>query len=108
MTLPPGVAKLGTKPSPTGSATRTNTIGTVRVSRNSAATTGVLTPRFVRLQCYQLFRNVCIRSGSPADQRYAIRTLRSPVPVGRNVGIPLCVIRLLAQYQGRPQCLHSR
>ena len=43
---------------------------------------------------------------------FAIFTTRihggSMPTVGRNVGIPLCVIRLLAQYQGRPQCLHSR
>jgi hypothetical protein len=36
--LPPGRAKLATKPAPTGSITFANTIGTVRVTRCSAAT----------------------------------------------------------------------
>ena len=36
MALPPGRAKLSTKPAPTGSVTFANTIGTVRVACNSA------------------------------------------------------------------------
>ena len=40
--LPPGRARLSTKPLPTGSETTTNTMGIVPASRPSAATTGVL------------------------------------------------------------------
>ena len=36
--LPPGRAKLETKPAPTGSMTTTNTIGTVRVACSNGAT----------------------------------------------------------------------
>src|SRR5262245_53832711 len=39
--LPPGFAKLSTKPAPTGSATSTNTIGVVRVAFRSATTGGL-------------------------------------------------------------------
>ena len=38
--LPPGRARLSTKPSPTGSTACANTIGTVRVAACSAATVG--------------------------------------------------------------------
>ncbi len=43
--LPPGRARLDTKPAPTGSMTITNTIGTVRVARCSAATAGLALAR---------------------------------------------------------------
>ena len=39
--LPPGRARLSTKPAPTGSATCTNTIGTLRVACNKGATVTV-------------------------------------------------------------------
>ena len=42
---PPGRAKLGTKPLPTGSVTCTNTIGKVPLTGSSPATTGVATAR---------------------------------------------------------------
>jgi hypothetical protein len=41
VTLPPGRARLLTKPAPTGSATCTNTIGTLRVACNNGATVTV-------------------------------------------------------------------
>src|SRR6266496_5645255 len=40
-TLPPGRAKLATKPSPMGSDIDTNTIGTLRVRPSRVATTGL-------------------------------------------------------------------
>ena len=43
--LPPGRAKLATKPWPTGSETCTNMIGTVRVSRNREMTEDLSRPR---------------------------------------------------------------
>src|SRR5262249_10503085 len=39
--LPPGCARLATKPAPTGSMTVTNTIGTLRVACSNAATLAV-------------------------------------------------------------------
>ena len=39
--LPPGRARLSTKPAPTGSARAVNTIGTVRVACSNAATAGL-------------------------------------------------------------------
>ena len=39
--LPPGRARLSTKPAPTGSGTITNTIGTVRVACSNGATVAV-------------------------------------------------------------------
>jgi hypothetical protein len=39
--LPPGRAKLSTNPAPTGSATCTNTIGTVRVADSSGCIVAV-------------------------------------------------------------------
>src|SRR5262249_52986439 len=42
VTLPPGRARLATKPSPTGSPTSANTIGIVRVCRYTAAVAGVV------------------------------------------------------------------
>src|SRR5262245_5452953 len=41
VTLPPGRARLGTKPLPAGSVTCTNTVGNVVVSLRSSASTGV-------------------------------------------------------------------
>ena len=41
MALPPGRARLSTKPAPTGSTTFANTIGTVRVACSNGATIGV-------------------------------------------------------------------
>jgi hypothetical protein len=39
--LPPGRARLATKPAPTGSTTFTNTIGTMRLARCNDATAGL-------------------------------------------------------------------
>ena len=39
--LPPGRARLSTKPAPTGSMTLANTIGTVRVACSNGATVAV-------------------------------------------------------------------
>jgi hypothetical protein len=80
--FPPGWGRPATKPSPTGSASPTNTIGMVRLCRWTAAVVGV---EFTRdhggLQIDQLFRehprpvntcagptNVCIRRLRPSVQ----------------------------------------
>ena len=45
VTLPPGRARLSTKPAPTGSTACANTIGTVRVACSNAATAAALLAR---------------------------------------------------------------
>ena len=61
MTLPPGRAKLSTKPAPTGSRTIANTIGTVRVACSNAAVPGWHGQDDVRRKRHQ-FRRVCARA----------------------------------------------
>src|SRR5262249_45795236 len=76
--LPPGRARLATKPLPTGSATIAKTIGMMRVSCNRAAVVGVLCER-IRSGCNATssLANRCIESGSAGiPQRVSIRKLR--------------------------------
>ena len=65
--LPPGRARLATKPRPTGSFTRAQTIGMVLVNFCSAAITGVLLAR--------------ITSGFSADQLLGV--LLNPADLAR-------------------------
>src|SRR5262245_57578851 len=78
--LPPGRARLSTKPAPTGSGVPVNTIGTVRVACSSDGTTA---PPPARMTSGASATNsdACLRksSASPAPQRYSIRTLRPTV-----------------------------
>src|SRR4029077_2130493 len=78
--LPPGFARLETKPEVTGSATITNTIGKVRVACCNAATDGVevakMTSRGSAANSIAAFRLV---SGSPVLHRYSTCKLRSVV-----------------------------
>ena len=76
--LPPGRARLATKPLPTGSARIAKTMGMVRVSCNSAAVVGVVCER-MRSGCSATssFANRCVDSGSAAiHQRVSVRKLR--------------------------------
>src|SRR5262249_29528555 len=60
--FPPGRGRLVTNPSPTGSATAANTIGIVRVSRWSAAVTGVVFARITSgCKPTNSFAYACIR-----------------------------------------------
>ena len=78
--LPPGRARLSTKPAPTGSGVPVNTIGMVRVACSSDGTTA---PPEARMTSGASATNsdACLRksSASPAPQRYSIRTLRPTV-----------------------------
>ena len=70
VTLPLGRASDATNPLPTGSETWANTIGSVRVSRSSAATVGVVTAKMTSgCSATSSFANVGNRSASPAAQR---------------------------------------
>ena len=68
--LPPGRARLSTKPAPTGSATVTNTIGTVRVACCNGPTAE---PPAARMTSGASATNSAaylrLRSASPAPQR---------------------------------------
>lgn len=75
--LPPGRARLSTKPAPTGSETRMNTIGTVRVAFCNASTPNV--PAANRTSGASATSSAAYlrsRSGSFSPQRTSIRTLR--------------------------------
>ena len=81
VTLPPGRAKLATKPLPTGSATIAKTMGMVRVCCSSAAVVGVVCER-MRSGCSATssFANCCLNSASSGlAQRVSIRMLRPSV-----------------------------
>ena len=78
--LPPGRAKLSTKPAPTGSATTGNTIGTVRVACSNGPT--VEAP-WARMTSGASAANsaACLRMSAAlaVAQRVSIRTLRPMV-----------------------------
>ena len=79
--LPPGRARLATKPAPTGSTTTTNTIGTVRVACSNGATV-VVPLAATRTSGASAANSVaCLRrsSGLVVAQRVSIRMLRPSV-----------------------------
>ena len=78
--LPPGRARLSTKPAPTGSVMIGNTIGTVRVACSSGLTVAVPLARMTS-GASATNSAACLRisAASPAAQRVSIRTLR---PIG--------------------------
>ena len=70
VTLPPGRARLSTKPAPTGSATIANTIGTVRVACSNGPTValpGQDDVRRERDQFRRIFANAVGIARAPAD-----------------------------------------
>ena len=75
--LPPGFAKLATKPSPIGSETCTKTIGIEAVSGRRTAKVGVLVAKRMSGDFpTSSLANARIRSTSPAAQRYSSCRLR--------------------------------
>jgi hypothetical protein len=78
--LPPGRARLLTRPAPTGSATPTNTIGTVRVACSNGAAVDV-PPATMTSGLSAVNSAACLRmlSALAAGQRVSIRTLRPSV-----------------------------
>ena len=68
--LPPGRARLSTKPAPTGSATCANTIGTVRVACSNGATVALPLARMTSgASATNSAAYLRMRSASPAPQR---------------------------------------
>ena len=76
--LPPGRARLSTKPAPTGSMTTTNTIGTVRVACSSGATVAVPVPATGTSGPSAANSAACLRMSSAlvVAHRVSINTLR--------------------------------
>ena len=78
--LPPGRARLSTKPEPTGSGTFTNTIGTVRVTFSNCATDA---PPMARMTSGASAANSAayfrVLSSLPPADRVSICTLRPSV-----------------------------
>src|SRR5262245_17525770 len=75
--LPPGRARPSTKPAPTGSATTTNTIGTVRLACNNGPTVEVPEARMTSgASATNSAAFLRVSAASPADQRCSIRKLR--------------------------------
>src|SRR5215471_5251522 len=73
--LPPGRARLSTKPAPTGSIVPANTIGTVRVTACNAATVGLAVARMTSgVSVTNSVANLRSSAASPAVQRTSIRT----------------------------------
>jgi hypothetical protein len=66
--LPPGRARVGTKPLPTGSVTYTNTIASVRLTGSSPANTGVATAR-LRAGARRTSRSVWARKRLAAGRK---------------------------------------
>ena len=79
--LPPGRARLATKPAPTGSMTITNTIGTVRVACSNGATVAVPVAATMTSGASAANSAACLRMSSAlvVAQRVSIRTLRPSV-----------------------------
>ena len=78
--LPPGRDKLSTKPAPTGSATLTNTIGTVRVACNNGPMPAVPEDRMTSgASADNSAAYLRVLLASPADRRYSIFTFRPSV-----------------------------
>jgi hypothetical protein len=69
VSLPPGRARSGTKSCPTGSVTYTNTIGSVRLTGSSPATTGVATAR-IRSGARRTSRSVWARSRLASGRKH--------------------------------------
>ena len=100
--LPPGRARLSTKPAPTGSGTITNTIGTVLVACSNGATAALPLARMTS-GASATKSTACLRvsSASPAAQRVSIRTLRpigpaqllQPLREHRDAGLPFRIVR---------------
>ena len=75
--MPPGRARLATKPAPTGSVTPANTIGKVRLTCCNAATLRVpLAKMMSGASATNSVADLRSRSASSSPQRVSIRTLR--------------------------------
>ena len=79
--LPPGRARLSTKPAPTGSATAVNIIGTVRVACSNGPTCEVPLAKMTSgASATNSAAYLRVRSASPkAPKRYSIRKLRPSI-----------------------------
>src|SRR5262244_4584858 len=73
VTLPPGLARLSTKPAPTGSTTFVNTTGTVRVAFSNGATCEAPVAKITSgVRAISSSAYLRVRSASPAPARMSI------------------------------------
>src|SRR5215475_10589733 len=80
VTLPPGRARLSTKPAPTASPTPVNTVGTVRLTCRSGPRVVVPEARMTSgVSATSSAAYLRMRSGLPAPQRMSMRMLRPSV-----------------------------
>ena len=100
--LPPGRARLSTKPPPTGSATVANTIGTVRVACSNGPTVRVAggqnDVRRERGQFRRVFANVGGIAHGPADVNLHVAAigpaqLLQRLPERRDAGLRIRIVR---------------
>ena len=104
--LPPGRARLSTKPAPTGSATTANTIGTVRVACSNGPMVEVPVARMTS-GASATNSAACLRMSAAlaVAQRLSIRTLRpmvqpnccQPLQERPNTGLKLRIVRRCGQ-----------
>ena len=102
VTLPPGRARLSTKPAPTGSGTCTNTIGTVRVACCNGPTVGAAMARMTSgasaTNSAAYLANALVHRPPPSGCRS--RTLRPSVQPNccspcRNAAMRACALRIV-------------
>src|SRR5262245_29595423 len=79
VTLPPGRARLVTRPPPSGSAASAKTIGMVDVARLAAGTAVAPVTMTSTLRCTKSATISAERSTRPSAQRYSIATVRPSV-----------------------------
>src|SRR5262249_40110247 len=78
--LPPGSARLATKPAPTGSATVTNTIGIVRVAYSNGAAVAVPVPPMRTSGARATHSAACLRMSSALAQGVSIDQVAAVAP----------------------------
>ena len=101
--LPPGRAKLSTKPAPTGSATSANTIGTVRVACSTARRSDCWAKDDVWRECDQFGRIFAQSVGIVPAQRIIDLDVLSDGPTQllqtlherRDAGLRFCIVSQL-------------
>src|SRR5262249_15464545 len=77
--LPPGCAKLATRPLPTGSSAIAKTMGMADVARTSAGTLVPFVTITSTFRCTSSAAKAATRSAWPSDQRYSMAMLRPSI-----------------------------
>src|SRR5215831_17772604 len=113
MTLPPGRAKLSTKPAPTGSGVCVNTIGTLRVACSNGGTTAPPAARMTsgqRDQFRRIFAKAVGIAGPPARVNLQVAALGpaqllQALQERRDAGLTLWIVRHGHEHADPPHSL---